>query len=445
MTHSHIPVKFSYRGARSLQAMFDAAPISSDGGAPLLAALDLKLGLVDSLAKVVRDPRDVRYTDHSLADLLRQRIIQIALGYEDANDASTLRRDPVLKVCCGREPEGDPDLASQPTLSRLENTLGRKACYRLAQALFERYIAQHPRRPKELILDVDLTDDPTHGQQELSFFHGFYDSHVYLPLLVFDGEGSLLTAVLLPGRNPGSGPVVAVLKRLVDSLRERWPGIRLLVRADAGMAAPALYALAEAEGLDLLVGFRANPRLERISRRLQSRARRRFLRTGRKARMFTSVTYRARKGWPRAYRIVIKAEHMKEGPNVRYVLTSLPGRADELYDRYVERGEACENSIKDFKRSLKGDRLSCHRFLANQVRLLLHAAAYILLFALRRLAHDTELAQAQFDTLRLRLLKIGASVTSSVRRIVVHLSASHPWQTLWALVARRVLRLALVT
>jgi hypothetical protein len=445
MAHSLTAITFPFRGVRPLHARFDAAPISSDGGAPLLAALDRKLGLVDGLAQAVRDPRDARYTDHSLTDLLRQRIFQIALGYEDCNDADTLRHDPVLKASCGRDPETDPDLASQPTLSRCENALGPKACYRLAQRLFATYLAQNLTRPKEVILDVDLTDDPTHGQQELSFFHGFYDAHVYLPLLVFDQDGALLTAVLMPGRNPGAAPVVAVLKRLVAALRERWPGIRLLVRADAGFASPALYRFVEDAGVECLIGFRANPRLDRLARRLQTKARRQFLRTGRKARLFTSVRYRARKGWSRSYRIVIKAEHMKEGPNVRYVLTTLAGRADSLYDRYVERSEACENSIKDLKCALKGDRLSCHRFWANQARLLLHASAYVLLFALRRCARGTELASAQFDTLRLRLLKIGAHLVGSVRRLTLHLSSSHPWQRVWCIVAHRVLRLATVT
>lgn len=445
MTHSRTLIEFPFHGAPPVQARFDATPISSDGGAPLLAALDRRLGLVDALAEAIEDPRDVRYTDHPLRDILRQRIYQIALGYEDANDADTLRRDPVLKVACGRDPVRDGDLASQPTLSRLENALSPRACYRLAAALVARYVAAHPVAPRELVLDVDLTDDPTHGQQEFSAFHGFYDTHLYLPLLVFDQEGALLTAVLQPGKNPGVRVAVAVLKRLVQTLRQRWPSVRILVRADGGMASPALYRFVETEGLDALIGFPVNRRLARKARRLQARARRQFLRTGRKARMFTSVTYRAREGWSRAYRIVLKAEHMAEGPNLRAVLTTLTSRAADVYDRYVERGEACENSIKDFKGALKMDRLSCHRFWANQVRLLLHAAAYQLLFALRRCAKGTELAAAQFDTLRLRLLKIGAQVVGSVRRIVVHLSASHPWQALWTLIARRIQRVAVDT
>jgi hypothetical protein len=439
MTQHTKSIDLPFHGARHLSAQFDATPITSDGGAPLLAALDKKLGLVDSLVQALTDRRDIRYTDHSLTDLIRQRVFQIALGYEDCNDADTLRHDPVLKAACGRDPVLDPDLASQPTLSRLENSIGPKASYRLARNLFQVYLAGHPKRPKEIILDLDLTDDPTHGQQELSFFHGYYDSHVYLPLLVFDGDGELMTAVLLPGKNPGAGPVVAVLKRLVESLREHWPEIEIMVRADAGFASPLLYHTIESASLKFLIGLRSNPRLERRARKVAAKARRRYLRTKRKARLFTSTSYRAKRGWPKSYRVVIKAEHMAEGPNVRYVLTNQPGRADALYDRYVMRGESCENSIKDLKNALRADRLSCHRFWANQFRLLLHAAAFTLLFALRRHAAGTELADAQLDTIRLRLLKIGAYLVCSVRRLRLHLSSSHPWQKLWFLVARRIM------
>lgn len=439
MNKSTMAIDLPFNGVRRLTARFDATPISSDGGAPLLAQVDRKLKLVDSLAQALKDHRDSRYTDHSLADLIRQRIFQIALGYEDCNDAETLRRDPVLKASCGRDPVSDSDLASQPTLSRLENSIGPKACYRMAKVLLESYLARHPSRPRKLILDLDLTDDPTHGQQELSFFHGFYDSHVYLPFLIFDGEGDLITAVLLPGKNPGARPVVAVLKRLVKSLRERWPNLSILIRADAGFASPALYHFIEDYDCDCLIGIRSNPRLERRARKLQRKARRRYLFTHRKARMFTSTRYRAKKHWPKSYRILIKAEHMAEGPNVRFVLTTLNGSAEELYDRYVQRAEACENSIKDLKGALKADRLSCHKFWANQFRLLLHSSSYILLFALRRHAQGTELECAQLDTIRLRLLKIGSYLVRSARRLVLHLSSSYPWQRLWCSIARRVM------
>jgi hypothetical protein len=431
-------IDFAFKGFGEVRAKFDAGPISSDGGALLLREIDHRLGLIRSLASAIRDTRDERYVDHSIEDLLRQRIFQIALGYEDANDSDSLRHDAVLKTCCDRDPVVGADLASQPTFSRLENSVSRVDCYVLAQRLFDSYVDRHPKRPKEIVLDVDITDDPTHGAQQLSFFHGFYDSHVYLPLLVFDQDGDLITAMLQPGKNPGVGPTVAVLERLVNWLRFKWPGLPILVRADGGFASPEMYRFIEREKVEFLIGIGGNSRLQKLGDRLKKKSRRKFLETGEKARLFTSARYRAKTGWPKSYRVLIKAEHMKEGPNVRFVLTNLTGRAGDLYDRYVERAESCENSIKDLKNVLKADRLSCHNFFANQFRLLLHSAAYVLMFELRRAAHGTEIAEAQMDTLRLRLLKIGVRVERTVRRIWFHLTSSHPWQRLWFLIAARI-------
>jgi hypothetical protein len=345
----------------------------------------------------------------------------------------------VLKACCDVDPADEHQLASQPTLSRWENEMGPKACYRFGDRLLDNYFRRHSRRPSRLVLDVDLTDDPTHGQQEFSAFHGFYDQHVYLPLLVYDQDGDLLTAVLLPGKYPGPQVAVAVLERIVRKVRARWPGLTIVVRADSGFAAPELYAMCEEHRLGFIVGLQPNVRLKKLSEKLQAKARRRYLRTGRKARLFSSMRYRARRRWPRSYRVLVKAEHQAAGPNVRFVVTNLSGSAQHLYDdEYVTRGESCENSMKDLKNALKADRLSCHRFWANQFRLLLHAAAYVLMFALRRTAAGTELAEAQMDTLRLCLLKIGVRVESTARRIWFHLSSSHPWQRLWGDIARRV-------
>jgi len=430
-------VDFPFIGRRTVRCAFDAGPISSDGGLLPLRRLDALLGLVSSFAAAIRDERDPRYVEQPLEVLLRQRIFGISAGYEDCNDHDTLRRDPVFKTVCNRDPLRDPDLASQPTLSRLENAVGPVTCYRLARALLESYFARHPRRPVRIILDLDLTDDPTHGQQQLSFFNAFYDEHCYLPLLVFDQDGDLLTAVLLPGKPRGARPVVAVLERLIARLRLKWPGLRILIRGDAGFASPEVYWMCRRLGVDFLIGIGPNSRLKKLAARLEERARRKFLRTAKKVRLFASARYRARNGWPRGYRVIIKAEHSAMGSNVRFVLTNLSGLAAQLYAHYVDRGEACENSIKDLKNVLKGDRLSCHRFWANQFRLLLHAAAYVLLYALRLLARGTELAAAQMDTLRLRLLKIGVRVESTARRIWFHLSSGHPWQSLWATIARR--------
>lgn len=431
-------LQFEFVRSRTLRARFDEAPISSDGGAVLLQSLDARLGFSAGLAAAIPDERDARYVEHTILSQLRQRVFGIALGYEDCNDARALRGDPILKVCCGRSPEAEA-LASQPTLSRFENEASQQSCYRFAQALLESYFVRHPRRPaRRIVLDIDTTCDPTHGQQEFGFFNAFYDEHCYLPLLVFDQDGDLLTALLQPGKPQGPRVAVAVLKRVIRRLREQWPGVRILVRADSGFASAVMYRMCERLEADFIIGFQPNVKLNRLSERLREKARRQFLRTGEKARLFTSIRYRANRGWDHSWRVLIKAEHMKEGANVRYVITNLAGQAGDLYDGiYVQRAEACENSIKDLKNALKADRLSCHRFLANQFRLLLHASAYVLLFALRRLAQGTELAAAQMDTLRLRLLKIACRVEQTARHVWLHFTSGYPWQPLWRLLAER--------
>jgi hypothetical protein len=431
-------IEFAFIRSRTLRARFDEAPISSDGGAILLQTLDSRLRLTEHLAAATPDGRDARYVGHTVLDQLRPRVFGIALGYEDCNEAQTLRTDPLLKVCCGREPEGEA-LASQPTLSRFENEATTRSCYRFAQALLESYFVRHPRRPtRRIVLDLDTTCDPTHGQQEFGFFNAFYDEHCFLPLLVFDQDGDLLTTLLQPGKPQGAKVAVAVLKRIIRRLRRQWPDVRILVRGDSGFASPVMYRMCSALRVDFIIGFQPNVKLNKLSARLREKARRKFLRTGEKARLFTSIRYRAKKGWDRSWRVLIKAEHMTEGPNTRYVITNLAGSAAALYDDvYVQRAEACENSIKDLKNALKADRLSCHRFLANQFRLLLHAAAYVLMFALRRLAHGTELAAAQMDTLRLRLLKIACRVEQTARHVWLHFTSAYPWQSLWRLIAER--------
>ena len=440
MADSTWELELGWKEGRPIRVVFDEGPISTDGGALLIQQVEARLGLIPDLAAAFGEHRAAGHIRHSVKELLGQRIFGIVQGYEDCNDAAFLRHDPVFKTLCGRDPVKGQELASQPTLSRLENGADSKSCYRMAETLLESYFVRHPSRPKRLVLDLDLTDDPTHGRQQLTFFNAFYDEHCYLPLLVFDGAGDLLTAVLLPGKPQGVGPVVAVLERIIQRLRKQWPGVDILVRADSHFAAPGMYRLCHKLKVHLLLGIGPNKVLKRLAARLQRDAKREHQRTGEKARLFSSTRYRARhakKRWPRTYRVIIKAEHSNLGPNVRFVITDLPGRAEALYARYVERGESCENSIKDFKNVLKADRLSCHRFLANQFRLLLHAAAYVLLFALRQLAHGTELAHAQMDTIRLKLLKVAVRVESSVRRIWFHLTSSHPWQHLWRTVAMR--------
>jgi DDE family transposase len=431
-------LRFTVPHSLPLEASFDGGRLTSDGGLAWLREADDALSLCAAFAAQIPDWRSgpVR---HSLETLLRQRIFQIACGYEDQDDADTLRTDPLLKLVCGRLPSSDPDLASQPTFSRLENAVGRKACYRLAQALLAIYLQERARTgpPKRILLDLDGTDDPTHGQQEGTAYHGYFRQHMYHPLLIFDGDtNQLLTAVLRPGTAHASHGALAVLRRLIPALRARWPHVPIELRADSGFAIPALYDFCEAQGIGYTIGLIPNPRLEAVAAPLLAEAERQQAETGAaKVRLAGESDYQA-ESWERPRRVVYKAEALAKGPNTRFVVTSRPDEPLALYDWYVDRGEA-EGWIKDFKLACYADRLSCHRFWANQFRLLLHAAAYWLLDTLRRWLTELRVPRMQLDTLRLRLIKIGGWVRELLTRVRLHLASSHPSEPLWRLLATR--------
>src|SRR5215210_3904271 len=378
-------MRFETSAALALEAAFDGGRITSDGGLSWLAQVDQELGLCEEIAKHVPEWRRGK-TCHSLVTLVKQRVLQIASGYEDQNDADSLRTDPLLKLACGRLPETEEDLASQPTLSRLENAVGIRDCYRMAEALLELYVGQRGKKdeaPKRVLLDFDATDDPTYGDQEGSYYHGYYRQHMYHPLLVFDGEtGHLITALLRAGNTHASNSCVALLKRLVSRLRERWPAVEIEIRADAGFAVPALYDYCEGESITYTVGLITNPRLEEMACDLLAEAQESHEHKGEKVKLFSEGRYQAA-SWEKKRRVVYKAEAMQKGTNTRFVLTTRDDEPKDLYEFYARRGES-ENWIKDFKLHVKADRLSCHRFVANQFRLLLHAAAYWLMDALRR-------------------------------------------------------------
>jgi hypothetical protein len=425
----------------SLGVRFDGGQVTSDGGLPWIVEAETALGVCAALAAGVPEWRrgGVR---HSRERLVRQRVFQIACGYEDQNDADRLRTDPAFKLACGRLPASEPDLASQPTLSRLENAVDRHAVERLAASLVDLYIRERGRAgvPGRILLDLDGTADPAHGEQEGVAYHGYYRQHMYHPLLLFDGDtGQLITAVLRPGNVHGSRFVVLVLRRLLRKLRAAWPDVPVELRADSGFAVPRLFAWCEANGVGYTIGLIPNPVLERRAAPLLAEARARSrAKDGAKIRLAGETRYRA-ESWPHPRRVVFKAEVLLKGPNTRFVVTT---RADEplaLYDWYVDRGDS-ENWIKDFKNALRADRLSDHRFWANAFRLLLHAAAYWLLDQLRRWLLAAQAARLQFDTLRLRLIKIGGWVRESTRsaipHVCVHLSSHHPGLALWLLLAR---------
>lgn len=431
---------FGFLGRRQVVGRFDGGQISSDGGLLWIAEIDRRFRLLERLAACLHDRRQQAKVRQSVHDLLRQRVFQIAAGYEDCNDADTLAADPVLKVACGRNPETGRDLASQPTLSRFENSVSRADLYRMAEVFLDLFVERHRRPPQEIVLDLDATVDETHGQQELSFFHGYYDTYCYLPMLVFaqaDGEPHQpLAAVLRPGNVHAGHRSVALLKRIVARLREAWPEVRIVVRGDSGEALPEIYEWCEAEGVDYVIGLARNPRLERLGKPFLEAAREEFQRTEEKVRHCHEFTYAA-DSWGHERRVVVKAEVSSKGDNPRFVVTSRDDlAAEELYDLYADRGDV-ENRIKELKNDLHADRTSCHRFVANQFRLLLHAVAYLLWTVARQLLAGTELASAQVGTLRLRLIKVGVRVVQTARRVWLHLASSYPWAELWNLLARR--------
>ena len=415
-----------------LEAAFDGGRITSDGGLLWLADADERLGLCKTIAQHIPEWRGPSIR-HSLLSLVRQRVYQIACGYEDQNDAETLRSDPLLKLVLDRLPESDAELASQPTLSRLENAPTKKDCLRIAQALGELYLRERGRdgTPERVLLDFDATADPAHGEQEGTYYHGYYGERIYHPLLVFDGEtNQLVTAVLRCGNTHASRGALSVLKRIVGRLKKAWPEVEVEIRADAGFAVPEIYEYCEREGIGYTIGLISNPRLEAIAEPLLERAKRESSeRGGQRRRLLSEATYRAG-SWDCPRRVVYKAEMLQKGENTRFVVTSRRDEPTKLYDWYVRRGES-EGWIKDFKRALKADRLSCHRFFANQFRLLLHAAAYWLLDDIRRRLVDAGVRRMQLDTLRLLLVKIGGRVRQLLTKVRLHLASGHPGQHLW--------------
>ena len=432
-TVCHNQLRFESLFSKEVIADFAGGRITSDAGGLLLRELDQRYRLAENAARCLHDPREGHKVKHDLLTLVRQRLFAIAQGYEDNNDAATLAKDPAFKIMAGKAPESDGDLASQPTLSRFENRVTAKDLRRLSDRLLELYLKTHPGPRKVIVLDMDATDDPTHGRQQLSFFHGYYEEHMYHPLLVFDGrDGFPLAAVLRPGNTHSSRGALAVLKRLIKKLRQAYPKALILFRADAGFAVPALYSYLEDQPeTRYVIGFITNNRLLAETAPLLSKAQRQYQETGEKQRLFTSFSYQA-ESWDQPRRIIAKVEYTHLGANQRFVVTNLSRNPQFVYDDiYVLRGDV-ENRIKELKLDIKADRLSCHRFLANQFRLLLHTAAYCLFWLLRHHLQGTELATAQVNTLRLKLLKIGARIRETSRRIWVHLASGYPYRDLLA-------------
>ena len=435
---------------RPLMVAFDEPSTSSDGGAILLAAVDRALGLTSSLSKCLREWRQPGKVRHALVELLRERVMALACGYPDTNDAARLAQDPVLKLVVGRDPLSGDALASQPTLSRFERAVSPRELMRVGTTLAEKVIARHSkrrrRRTRLVTIDFDQTHDETHGSQQLALFNGFYGVHCYLPLLGFirfdeEPEQYLVCALLRSGTAPSTQGLLPLLRRLVPRLRKGFPKARLRLRLDAGFPSPELLDYLESEALEYVIGLAKNEVLKSWTRHLLEKARRDAERSGQSEKYYEVCRYGART-WSRLRRVVIKAEvtafpgrALRE--NLRLVVTNLEDLpAAEVWEQaYCARGDI-ENRIKELKDGLAIDRTSSSSFLANQFRVLMTAAAYTLLQELRLRARRTAYARAQVSTLRELLLKVGARVVTSVRRIVIHLPESCAAQHAWLQLAR---------
>jgi hypothetical protein len=437
MTHcNRHPIPFSSLNRQQVVADFTGGTLTSDAGGLLLREIDRRLGLLDALDRAIPDPRDPDAITHSQRTLLAQRVFGIALGYEDLNDHHTLRDDALLQAVTGRGLDPAQPLASPPTLCRLENRLDRLSLVRIARVFVETFIASQATPPQELVLDFDATDDPVHGHQENRFFHGYYDSYCFLPLYVFCGS-HLLVAYLRPAKIDVARHAWAILSLLVRRFRLVWPHVRITFRGDSGFCRWKMLRWCDRHGVGYIVGLARNAVLLRQAEPWVRQAEQQFAAAGDKQRLFGEVAYAAGT-WDRPRRVLVKAERLAEGPNTRFVVTNLEGAPQALYDEvYCARGDM-ENRIKEQQLWLFADRTSCHAFVANQFRVLLAAAAYVLVDHLRRdgLA-GTELAQAQAGTIRLKLFKLGARVVASVRRVVVHIASGYPLQELFARVAAR--------
>ena len=418
--------------SRKIDFDFEGGDITSDAGSLLVRQADRKIGLTRDLNKLIQDPRRQESCVHTQHELLKQRIYGLALGYEDLNDHNTLRNDLAFQTSV----ETDKALASSPTLCRLENRSDRKAATDIVKLMVEKFIASFKSKPTRLVLDFDATDDPTHGQQEGSFFHGYYDRYCFLPLYVFC-ESQLLVPYLRPSNIDPAKHTWAILSLLVKRLRNEWPDVEIIFRGDGGFCRWRVLRWCDKNDVAYIVGLPKNKRINAMACDLMAQAEEQYEATGEKQRLFSETMYAAGT-WDKERRVIMKAEHTKQGSNPRYVVTNLKGDPQELYDNdYCARGDM-ENRIKEQQLDMFSDRTSCHNWWPNQMRLLLSSLAYILVESIRRLAlKGTELATAQCGTIRLKLFKLGSVIIRNTRRIRFHASSAYPYQELFMNVARK--------
>jgi Transposase DDE domain group 1 len=428
---------------KSVIARFDGGQLSSDAGVLVLREIEQRLGVAERLAGCIDDPRMQAQVVHGLAEMIRFRMLMIASDYEDGNDATTMRSDPAFKLAQGVLPSG-PDLASQPTLSRLENWPDLRALLRMGTSMIDLYCASYARVPKRIVLDFDDTFDAVHGGQQLRLFNAHYDEYGFQPIVVFDGEGRFVTAMLRPAKRPSGVEIRKLLRRVLRAIRANWPAAQILIRADSHYCCPEVIAFCRANGLDFILGVAPTTTLRRHVEALEASAKACFEAGPKKVkvRRFKEF-YDGAASWGRVERIIARVEAGEDGTDTRFIVTNLEGgRPKVLYeDIYCRRGCA-ENHIKSWKTHLAADRTSCTKATANQFRLFLHAGAYWLLWALRAaMPKRSAWRVAQFDTLRLRLVKIAARVVEMKTKVRLHLPSACPYQAILRTVLGRMPRL----
>ena len=408
---------------------FEGGSLTSDAGILLLREVEQQIGIIKDLAEVIDDPRDARYVKHTLMELMMQRIGQIGSGYEDANDCNTLRDDPIFKMFAGRLPESDPALASQPTMSRFENSISRTYLFRLARVFADKFIASYNAPPKVIVLDFDDTEDKVYGGQQLAMFNNYFKDYCLMPLHVYEGlSGKLITTILKPGKRAKGKQMLAIVKRLIKHLRAHWPETLIVFRGDGHFSYPEVMEWIDGQdNVMYVIGLAGNAKLNALVQAHIDRATKLYEQTKSEVRLYHSFYYQAA-SWKEHKRVVAKIEVSEKGLNLRYIVTDMKqAKAQVLYQQiYCDRGRM-ELYIKEHKLDLKSDRTSCSRFSANQFRLFLHSAAYVLIHALKtNILKHTPWANATIATIRLRLFKIGARVRQLKTRIKVELPSSFP-------------------
>jgi DNA polymerase III delta prime subunit len=423
---------------------FNGGKLTSDTGVVLLQQVDLKIRLTERINELIHDFRNPLYTTHPQHDLIAQRIYAIALAYEDVNDHNQLRHDPALLAAIKNTTDEEQPLGSAPTLSRFENRITKEELAGLSKLFVELFLESHDVPPKQIIIDVDATDDTIHGNQEGKHFNGFYDDYCFLPLYFFCGD-QLLWSQLRSSKSGGAHGTLAIFDYLATRIKESWPDVEIILRADAGFYSPKLLRYCDRHGYKFIIGYSSNAVLKKLSEKIVFASEMFFVDAGSSEalRLFWEYEYKAKK-WDHARKVIVKAERLPDGDNLlgkentRYIVTNLEGNAQELYENvYCARGDM-ENRIKEQQQMMFADRTSCHSFEANRFRLFLSSAAYVLVETLRRTALvGTSMAKAQCSTIRVKLFKVAAVVTESVRRIVFSLSGACPTRELWLRIFRR--------